>query len=100
MQQISGHILRMTDEVQSCVAFVKLSYNICDLFVNVNKNDSYYTLFPKERKVFEKINCMELGINYDEPDPAVEREWNAQFLGCGAARDDAGMVRSRWHGTA
>lgn len=63
MQQISGHILRMTDEVQSCVAFVKLSYNICDLFVNVNKNDSYYTLFPKERKVFEKINCMKLKLH-------------------------------------
>jgi hypothetical protein len=55
------------------VAFVKLSLNICDLFVNVNKNDSYYTLFPKERKVFEKITGMGLGINYDELDPAVER---------------------------
>jgi hypothetical protein len=59
MQQVPGHILRMTGEF-SRVAFVKLSYNICDLFVNVNKNDSYYTLFPKERKVFEKISCMKL----------------------------------------
>ena len=42
---------------------MKLLYNICDLFVNVNKNDSYYTLFPKERKVFENISCMKLGQN-------------------------------------
>jgi hypothetical protein len=62
MRQVPGHILRMTGEFQSCVAFVKLSYNICDLFVNVNKNDSYHTLFPKERKVLEKITCMKLKL--------------------------------------
>lgn len=33
-------------------SLVKLSWNICDLFVNLNKNDSHYTEVHKEKKVF------------------------------------------------
>jgi hypothetical protein len=51
-----------TKLAKSKASFVKLSWSICDLFVNLNKNDSYYIQLHKEKKVllvfFLKVNII------------------------------------------
>jgi hypothetical protein len=49
-REISVNRLRQAGKAKA--DFVKLSCSICDLFVNLNKNDSYYIQLHKEKKVF------------------------------------------------
>lgn len=84
---------------------MKFLYGICDLSVNLNKNDSYYILSPTERKVFKKMSCMRIfgsfrrhprigcvktgETNSDEHESGSWAERSVRFLRCRATRGEA-----------
>jgi hypothetical protein len=50
----------MTRQLFVATSFVKFLYYVCDLFVNLNKNDSYYILFHIGSKVFLRLIFSEI----------------------------------------
>ena len=84
---------------------MKFLYGICDISVNLNKNDSYYILSPTERKVFKKMGCMRIfgssqrhrrigcvktgETNFDEHESGSWAERSVRFFRCRATRGEA-----------